>query len=379
MNARERMIAALTFGTPDKIPFGPGGGRESTKAKWRTQGLPEDADPTSHVCELLGIERELRTPDVGLDLPWDCFKMKPQFEEKVLEHRDGHYLVQDWMGNITEISDTYDYTYIRNAKDFVTRKWHDAPAHNRDEWEERVAWRYDVDDPTRLPADFLERAAALKERSFPLSIAIPGPFWQMREWVGFEGLCYLMADDPEFVHAMAQCNLEFILRMLDRITQHVELDQVTVAEDMAYKAHAMISPAMTREFVIPAYRAWGDLLHDRGCPVFTVDSDGNIATLLPLWVEAGVDCAAPMEVAAGKDLAAYRQRYGTQMAFRGGIDKRAIAVGGDVMREEVMSTITPMIELGGFIPGCDHGIPPDVSWPNYVEYAKLLAKVTGWL
>jgi len=53
------------------------------------------------------------------------------------------------MGNITEISDEYDYTYIRSAIDFVTRKWHDAPVHNRAEWEERMAWRYDPDEASR--------------------------------------------------------------------------------------------------------------------------------------------------------------------------------------------------------------------------------------
>jgi hypothetical protein len=26
-----------------------------------------------------------------------------EVEEKVIEHRDGHYIVQDWMGNVTEI------------------------------------------------------------------------------------------------------------------------------------------------------------------------------------------------------------------------------------------------------------------------------------
>ena len=31
---------------------------------------------------------------------------------------------QDWSGAIVEISDEYDFTYLRFAKDFVTRKWH---------------------------------------------------------------------------------------------------------------------------------------------------------------------------------------------------------------------------------------------------------------
>jgi uroporphyrinogen decarboxylase len=326
--------------------------------------------------EIIGVERETTQPrvPVGVDL-----EMIPWFEEKVLEHRDGHYIVQDWMGNITEISDEYDYTYIRRPKDFVTRKWHDAPVHNRREWEERMKWRFDPDAPGRLPDDLSERCRAWRDRDYPLSIQIPGPFWQMREWLGFERLCYLMADDPAFIDELAGFWQEYVSRVLDRIVGQVQLDSVTIAEDMAYKAHSMISPAMTRRFVLPSYMQWADQLKASGCPIFAVDSDGNIATLLPLWIEAGVNCARPMEVAAGNDTVTYRKQYGRQMAYTGGIDKRAIAAGGEVMRHAVMSVVPPLFEGGGYIPGCDHGVPPDISWPNFIEYTRLLAELTGWL
>jgi len=49
------------------------------------------------------------------------------------------------------------------------------------------------------------------------------------------------------------------------------------------------------------------------------------------------------------------------------------------MTGEVMRVVPPLLKDGGFIPGCDHAVPSDVSWPNYVEYARLLAKLTGWL
>ena len=75
----------------------------------------------------------------------------------------------------------------------------------------------------------------------------------------------------------------------------------------------------------------------------------------------------------------YRERYGRQMAYIGGIDKRALAAGGETMRAEVMRVVPPLIKEGGCIPGCDHGVPPDISWPNFVEYASLLAQLSGWL
>jgi len=127
MTSRERFRETLLFGKPDKVPFQPGGPRESTLARWHKEGLPEKVNYYEFLLKVLEIEKEKENPKVDLGV---SFKMIPTFEEKVLEHKDGHYIVQDWMGAITEISDKYDYTYIRRAKDFVTRKWHKFPVEN---------------------------------------------------------------------------------------------------------------------------------------------------------------------------------------------------------------------------------------------------------
>jgi hypothetical protein len=376
MNPRERYRETLLFGKPDKVPLSPGGPRESTLRAWHEQGLPEDVHWPDYLREILGIERERTQPHVGLGV---SFKMIPTFEEKVLEHKDGHYIVQDWMGAITEISDEFDYTYIRSAKDFVTRKWHRFPVQSRQDWEERMVWRYDPYDEERFPEDFEERCAALRDRDYPVSVSINGPFWQMREWVGMENLCMLMIDDPDFVLDMAGTWTEFVSATLKQITDRVELDNVHFSEDMAYKAHSMISPAMVRKFLMPSYVRWVEEIKSSGCPIVDMDSDGNIEVLIPLWIEAGINVCDPIEVAAGNDIVAYRERFGKQMAYRGGIDKRAIAAGGQVMRDEVMRVVPPLLVDGGFIPSCDHGVPPDISWPNFIEYTRLLAQLTGWL
>ncbi|HRJ41882.1 MAG TPA: uroporphyrinogen decarboxylase family protein [Caldilineaceae bacterium] len=304
--------------------------------------------------------------------------MIPTFEEKVLEHRGGHYIVQDWMGNITEISDEYDYTYIRTAKDFVTRKWHSAPVKTREDWLREIAWRYDTKHPERFPKDFDERCQAAQNRDTVLSVTVPGVFWQLREWCGFENLCMMFLDDPDLVTEMIALWEQFVLDTLTPILDRVTPDYVQFNEDMAYKGHSMISPAMVRQFILPTWCKWANLLHQHSCPIICLDSDGYVAQLIPLWIEAGFNCTFPIEVAAGNDLVAYREKYGTAMAFLGGIDKRALAVGGSTMRQEVMR-VAPVIQSGGYIPGCDHGVPPDISWPNFVEYSRLLAQLTGWL
>jgi len=375
MDERQRFIAAMCFDQPDKIPLEPGWPRESTLYAWRQQGLPEGVDWWPYLLGMLDIPVEaFNLPcDLGVD-----FKMVPAFAEKVLEHRQGHFIVQDWMGAIVEISDTYDYTYLRTARDFVTRKWHRFPVQDRRDWVEKIRWRYDPAGLGRFPPDFTARCRSLQDRTRVLRMDVNGPFWQLREWCGLEGLCVLMLEQPAFVLEMVEFWTDFLLQMLDQVLGHLTPDHVQVSEDMAYKLHAMISPAMIRRFLLPAWEQWIAALKRAGCPVVTIDSDGYIGELIPLWIEAGFAGTWPVEVAAGNDLAEYRQIYGRQMAYGGGVDKRALAAGGKVMQQE-LRRLEPVIQSGGYIPGCDHGVPPDISWPNYVEYTRLLAKLTGWL
>ncbi len=376
MTPRERYIESLTFGNPDKIPFSPGGPREKTRARWHSEGLPEGMNHMDALYDILGFEPDPPknpAPSPGID-----FKMIPTFEEKVLEHKDGHYIVQDWMGAVTEISDEYDYTYIRSARDFVTRKWHRFPVQNREDWED-MKTRYDVDAPGRFPDDFDERLEKMKDRDSTVGIHFNAPFWQMREWCGFEGLCTLMVDDPEFVEEMADFWTNFVSETMGRLISRVKIDTVGMSEDMAYKRFSMISPDMVRRFLKPSYDRWVKEIYDSGCPIIDMDSDGYIGELIPIWIESGINVCDPIEVAAENDIVEFRERFGTKIAYKGGIDKRAIAAGGDVIKDELKRVIPPMLKDGGFIPSCDHGVPFDISWPNYIDYSRRLAEYTGWL
>jgi len=374
MTERERFIAALRFEKPDRVPFMPGHGRRSTLAAWRTQGLPADVtDYHAYVRTLIGLP----PPEPHVPTPAIDFRMIPWFEEKVIERRPGTLIVQDWKGNVCEISDQYDVSYLRDAIDFVTRSWIRCPVESRADWPD-MARRYDPEDPRRLPADLAVRGPALRDRRVPMGLSISGPFWQLREWLGFENLCMLLIDDPDFCLEMIEFWRKFVARVLQRTFAHFVPDFVTINEDMAYKIKPMISPAMARRFLLPTWRCWADICRSAGVPIYDVDSDGYVGDLIPVWIDAGFNCNQPQEVAAGNDLPAYRRTYGTRMAYRGGVDKRKMAQGGQAIRDEI-ARLQPAIDAGGVIPGCDHGVPADVSWPNFVEYCRLLARATGWI
>ncbi|MCF7839010.1 MAG: hypothetical protein K9N49_10320 [Candidatus Marinimicrobia bacterium] len=375
MNARERYLATLTFQQPDRIPFEPGHGRESTRKRWHAEGLPADRNPVDYVREVLGID-PVDPVERPLGLGAD-FRLIPQFEEQVLEHRNGHYVVQDWKGNVCEISDQFDVTYLRTASDFVTRRWIKCPVETHADWE-AIKPRYDLDAPGRFPADFAERCRRAQDRQGVLRVGFSGPFWQLREWCGFEGLCMLMLDDPEFVAEMAAFWKNFVSQMLARILDRVVPDVIGINEDMAYKGKSMISMDMVRRFCLPSWTDWVNQVQAAGCPLVDLDSDGYVGELIPLWIEAGVNVCDPIEVAAGCDLPTFRAQFGHKMAYTMGVDKRCIAAGGQALRDE-LSRLEPVIRDGGYIPGCDHGVPHDVSWADFLEYSRQLAELTGWL
>ncbi len=305
------------------------------------------------------------------------FLMIPQFEEKILEHKDDHYIVQDWKGNICEISDKFDVADIRTAIDFVTRRWIRCPVENHDDWEQMKV-RYDPNSSARFPEDFDERAVKLERRDYVVAVNIAGPFWQLREWCGFEGLCMMMVEQPDLVAEMAEFWTDFVSRMLRRMFERFVPDDLIISEDMAYKSKGMISPAMTRQYCKPAWQLWTKQARNAGVPIVSVDSDGYVGQLIAIWIEAGVNCNYPIEVAAHCDINEFRRCFGHEMAYRDGIDKRCIARGGQAVSDE-LKRIEPVVTDGGFIPCCDHAVPHDVSWPNFVDYSGRLARMTGWL
>jgi uroporphyrinogen decarboxylase len=286
-------------------------------------------------------------------------------------------VVRDWKGNVCEIGAEFDVTYLRTAIDFVTRRWIKCPVESRADWKD-MAVRYDPAEPARFAADARERAGRLRFRDWPVTVSVNGPFWQLREWLGFENLCTMFYDDPAFLREMAGFWEDFVARLLSRLFDLFVPDEVHLSEDMAFKGYSMISPAMAREFLLPSYRRWGKLLREAGVRVYAMDSDGFIGELIPIWIEAGINVCDPIEAAAGNDIAGFRARFGRSMGFRGGVDKRLIAKGGTAIEGEI-ARLLPIVRDGGFIPSCDHGVPPDIAWPDFVRYTGLLAKATGWL
>jgi hypothetical protein len=130
-------------------------------------------------------------------------------------------------------------------------------------------------------------------------------------------------------------------------------------EDICFKGGLLVPPAVFSEKVGPHYRRITNLAREHGIDIASVDCDGKIDALLPIWLENGVNTMFPMEVGTwNASIAPWRKGYGRELRGVGGMNKHLFAAGFSEIDAEI-ERLKPLVDLGGYIPCPDHRIPPN--------------------
>lgn len=247
----------------------------------------------------------------------------------------------------------------------------DYPVKTMDDWLKIKPW-YEF-SPDRLGGDWEAKARQHREQGRVVCVGIPGGFDEPRQLLGEEGLCIAYYEQPELVHDMLTTMGDTAFKVLDKVSATVAVDMLSVHEDMAGKSGPLAGPTQIREFIAPYYRKIWDLLRDRGARLFDQDSDGDMNPVIDAFLDAGVNCMHPMEPAANMDMVKIREKYGTRLAFYGGIDKHVIRRSQQEIVRELEYKIPPMVRSGGCVLALDHRIPNGTPLANYRFYVK-----TAW-
>ncbi len=119
--------------------------------------------------------------------------------------------------------------------------------------------------------------------------------------------------------------------------------------------------------MLPFYKRVTQFLRSHGIRIFNTDSDGNYDALIPLLLEGGVTGTWPLEQASGPEMnpVALRQKYGSDLALMGGIDKRVLARDKKSIAAELRGKLPYLLSSGGYIPFIDHLIPPRCSFGEF--------------
>lgn len=203
-----------------------------------------------------------------------------------------------------------------------------------------------------------------------------GGYMFLRSLMGPEKLLYTFYDDPELIHDCMRTWLALADAVIAEHQKHFDIDELFIAEDICYNVSSLISHDMIRQFLFPYYAQLLENIRkrqkDKGRKLyFQVDTDGAARTVIDLYKEIGMNFMSPFEVAAGNDVVELRKKY-SDLLMTGGFDKRILFTGKEAIDREVDRIMPFMRKYGGYIPTCDHGVPEEVSFENYVHFRKRL-------
>ena len=306
-------------------------------------------------------------------LGWCEAAFLPEFEEKVLEDRGDHELAQDFAGR--------SVLYFKGRRSGFMPEYVDHPVKDMKTWEENVQWRLDPLTPARYETARAEVAAAevAAARGMVLSQRVSGGYMYLRSLIGPGELPYMFYDQPELIHALMRAWLEIAEAITSEHQKTLSIDELFLGEDICYNHGCLISPGMVREFLFPYYRQlYEDMKrrnHGRRLHL-QIDTDGFCDPVIDLYREIGMDFMSPFEVAAGCDIVGAAAKY-PDLLVSGGIDKRLIAAGGDRIKRHLEHVMPPLRRRGGYIPTCDHGVPEETPFENYVLYRELMREYCG--
>ena len=337
--------------------------------RWRDQGLPEDVP----VAELFHYDPpgSVSLGQVG----WCEPAFLPAFEDRVLEDRGDHELVQDVAGR--------HVLFFKGRRTGFMPQYVDHPVKDWKTWEEDIKWRLDPKTRERY-ADLEARMEDVRSeaaRGMIVTQNVIGGYMYLRTLFGPAEILYAFHDAPDLVHDCMRTWLELADAVTAHHQQHVTVDELFLAEDICFNHGPLISPDMMREFILPYYQQLIANIRSRQIDqsrhlYFQIDTDGDARPVIPLYRGIGMDAMSPFEVAAGCDVVRIGRQY-PDLFMRGGIDKRVLAAGKEAIDRHVEYILPTMRERGGYIPTCDHGVPAEVTYENYLHYRNRAVELGG--
>ncbi|MBQ4089853.1 MAG: hypothetical protein IJC56_08240 [Clostridia bacterium] len=368
MNNRERTRAILHYEDYDRMPVVAFGYWVETLDKWYNEGYI-----TEEECE--GYKRYGDTSEydfaimkkLGFDFNWNTVFggrnfMYPAFEEEILETKpDGSIIKRDSMG----------------LKVLVKPGVVSIPAEigtsmtGREAWEEHYKHRFQFSED-RINVKAIEKAIAENEtRDVPLALHCGSLYGNIRNMMGVEPLAYLFADDDELYEEIIDTVGTLVYKVAEKLaTSGIKFDYAHFWEDICFNSGPLVNPGVFADYVGPHYKKITDMLRKNGIDRVSVDCDGKIDKLIPVWFENGVNTMFPIEVGTwNANIKPWREQYGKELFGVGGMDKRVFAHDKAAVDAEIQR-LKKLVDLGGYIPCPDHRIAPDAKFEMVQYYCE---------
>jgi uroporphyrinogen decarboxylase len=372
MNHRQRVLAALNHQEPDRVPVDIGATRNTSLLIETNQALAEFIKPEtqqknqedfgqSKIARVVSPSEDvLRLLDVDFR---GLFLGKPNRPlESMLP--DGSH--KDELGVIRQRpTNSYYYDIVFSPFD------REMTVTDLKNW----TWP-DPSDPGYIRG-LREKALALRQATdyalvLHLQDIIIHPSQYLR---GFQRWYTDFLMEPDLLKSLLDILTELRTELAVAALREVGdlVDVVSSSDDIADQRGPMISPTMYRQFIKPRHQRYFDALRAHTNAKILYHSCGSVVSLIPDFLDIGVDFINPVQVSAAKmDTSQLKKSFGDQIGFWGAIDTMHVLPFGtqEQVRAEVRQRIRDLAPGGGYVLAAVHNIQPNVSPQNIVAMVE---------
>ncbi len=368
MTPRERVLSTIHHEQPDRVPLVIGVSNATGIKMKPYQGIKRIAGiqaPDNYLYDWPELGTAQIDEETMLRLRSDVrgvLDLEPETIRKRNREREPHSdCIDSWGGGQTETSPGDWYPGV-----------HPIPeAKTLEDLDSYQGWP-DMSDPSRI-AHVSEQARLLAAENQFAILATPWllfPFERAHAMQGMETFLMNMAMDRDFARALLEKIALYCKQLMGAFLEQLgdNVDIIKIGDDLGTQESLMISPKMYREILKPVHADFISFIKARTNAKVLFHSDGDVAPLIPDFIEIGVDILNPIQTSAGKmsDLAALKKHYGDNIVFCGGIDSHRILPHGTVaeVRDEVRRVIQTLGQGGGCMIGAVHTVMNDVPPEN---------------
>ena len=200
-----------------------------------------------------------------------------------------------------------------------------------------------------------------------------GAFFQtLYEFViGLEDTMKMVTEDRDLLDHLLDISATWCAKFCAAAVSN-GVDFVWTADDVAFKTGLFIPPALMREMWLPRLQRIHQPALAAGKPVM-FHSDGNVDELVPMLLEAGVDCLNPLDP-YGVDYRTLKRRFGDRLCLSGNIDIEfplAHGTPADV-EKDVKAHMEALKPGGGYVCGSSHSIVNYIPHDNYIAMLNAI-------
>jgi uroporphyrinogen decarboxylase len=367
MTSRERVLAALNFQIPDRVPIDLGGFQSGIHKKAYLDlldylGKDEEIVMLDPVQQLVRPSEEILEM-LRVDFRYVSAKGPDSFDGTIRQNfRKGElwYDLRDEFGVVWSMPDKQQL-YM----DISHHPLADATL------EDIASYPFpDGSDPSRFEGVREEVLKIRENTPYAVSTGIGGVVyetcWYLR---GLERWFMDMMENPSFCEALLDKVLKFWLDYYTGFMKEIGdiVDVVMIGDDLAGQNGPLFQPEFYRSVVKPRQKKLVQHIRSLTNSKIWYHSCGAVVEYIPDLMDNGVDILNPVQITAqGMDPKFLKENFGKELVFwGGGIDSQHILPfeSPDVVRSHVKANIETFKPGGGYVFNNVHniqaGVPPE--------------------